>query len=86
MSLPMSVTPERAVSEIFEKRRAAASRQSAYRRRRRLGLIMVAFEVIEADLTAAGLRRGIAAPEHKRAGCPEHTLLPPTPAAGISFC
>ena len=45
----------------FRKRRAAAARQAAYRRRRRLGLIKVAFEVTQADLTAAGLRRGLLA-------------------------
>ena len=46
---------------------------------------MVAFEVIEADLTAAGLRRGIAAPEHKRAGCPEHTFAATNPCGGHFF-
>ena len=46
-------------AEDFARRRAAAARQAKYRRRRRLGQIKVAFEVIQADLTAAGLRRGL---------------------------
>jgi hypothetical protein len=43
----------------FEKRRAAARRQTAYARRRRLGQIKVAVVVIAADLIAAGLARGL---------------------------
>jgi hypothetical protein len=38
-------------------RRAAAARQAAYRKRRRLGLVMLTFEVGQADLTAEGLHR-----------------------------
>jgi hypothetical protein len=38
-------------------RRAAAARQAAYRKRRRLGLVMLTFEVSQADLTAEGLHR-----------------------------
>jgi hypothetical protein len=43
----------------FEKRRAAAARQSAYRRRRRLGRIVIALEAMLEDLIAAGLARGL---------------------------
>jgi hypothetical protein len=37
----------------FEKRRAAAARQSAYRRRRRLGRIVIALEAMPEDLIGA---------------------------------
>jgi hypothetical protein len=45
----------------FEKRRAAARRQSSYRRRLRRGRIVIALEVYAEDLIAAGLRRGLLA-------------------------
>ena len=47
------------VAGDFAKRRAAARRQAAYARRRRLGQIKVAVVVIAADLTRAGLARGL---------------------------
>jgi hypothetical protein len=42
------------VAGDFEKRRAAAGRQSRYRRRRRLGLIPITLEVLPPDVIAAG--------------------------------
>jgi hypothetical protein len=47
------------MAEIFAKRRAAAARQAAYARRRRLGRVVLAIEVTPEDLIAAGLRRGL---------------------------
>jgi ribosomal protein S9 len=47
------------VAGDFERRRNAAHRQSAYARRRRLGQIIVAVQVSQADLTRAGLARGL---------------------------
>jgi hypothetical protein len=43
----------------FDKRRAAARRQAAYARRRRLGQIKVAVVVTSKDLHATGRRRGL---------------------------
>jgi hypothetical protein len=47
------------VAGDFEKRRAAARRQAQYRRRRRLGRVVIALEVMPEDLIAAALRRGL---------------------------
>jgi hypothetical protein len=53
MSLPVTVAAD------FERRRAAARRQSSHRRWRRAGLIQITIEVLPPDLVAACQRLGL---------------------------